>query len=300
MLSSNTNKLTGAAVATGLALVVGGGALTLYPDAFNSVSKIVQTKAIPNTTELKDSTGSSNLSDGLSDGAKTVATTVHFVSPLTSPSLSGPGGYYTTIAASNYSASQKATLARAVSGDSVDATTAFVRNPDYNGIVWVLDGTQPLTNAKEVKSLTSNDDGPTMIINALDTSKINDSHYYNVGVGVYYSDTNSSKQSDGTYLGHSRIVNIKATGAQLKSWSALSIKENGGTDLSAVTNAIARQGHSEPLESWLSNLNLSSDTSTWTSDEKSSIVNKMSIGAGWDSSPDILSKVLPQIMDSSN
>lgn len=286
MLSSNTNSLTWVAIATGLALVVGGGALTLYPDAFNSVSKMVQNKAIPTATESKDSTSTSNLSDILSDGAKSVVINDYLYSPIAIDATMG----YTTIAASNYSSSQKATLARAVSGDSVDATTGFIANPDSAGIAWVLDGAQPLTNAKWSDSTNSR---------VLDTSKINDSHYYNVGVSVSYNDTNS-KQSDGSYLCHTRIVNIKATGAQLKSWSALSIKENDGVDYSGVTNAIWNQEEdsSETLEVFLSSLGASADTSTWTSGDKSSMASAMTRNAGV--SPDILSKVLPQIMDSSH
>lgn len=287
MLSANTNSLTWVAVATGLVLVVGGGALTLYPDAFNSLTSVVQKQTATNATDSKDSTDVSNLAVTLSDGASTVKTDGYRGSLIAS---GNDISSFKTIATSEYSSSQQASLASAVSGDSRDATTAFVQNPDYGGIVWIFDGTQPLTNAGFDASAGGW---------VLDTSKINDSDYYNVGVLVYYNDANA-KQANGSYLFHTRIVNIKATGAQLKSWSALAIKENNGSDYSGVTNAISNQNNGSNLKSLLSNLNLSSDTSKWTSADKSSIISQMSAGLGTYSTTDILSTVLPQIIDSSN
>lgn len=287
MLSANTNSLTWAAVATGLLLVVGGGALTLYPDAFNSLTSVVQKQAATNATDSKNSTDVSNLAVTLSDGATTIATSYYQGAPV---AFSTDFRGYKPIVASEYSSSQQSVLASAVAGDSRNANTAFVQNPDSGGgIVWIFDGTQPLTNAGYDQSVGGW---------VLDTSKISDTEYYNVGVLVYYNDDNA-KQSNGSYLVHSRIVNIKATGVQLKSWSKLSISKNNGQDYSSVTNTISNQNNPSTFKSLIAPLSAGADTSKWTNDNKSSIVNQMSVGLGDYSTTDILSKVLPQVIDSS-
>lgn len=291
MLASNTSKTMWVAIALGVTLGFCGFTVALYPDAFSGITNVAKEQTKSNAKTSRDNTATDNLNVALSDGAYTVASSTNTGSAV----KVGTGlTDYVSIANSKYSESQQLSLSQAVTADKLTADTAYVQNPDAGGIVWVLDGASPVTASKFNQSTGW----------SLDTSKVVDSNYYNVGVLVTYNDA-SGKQANGTYIRYQRIVNIKATGTQLKAWSALAIKENDGSDYSGVTNAISNQSvtdgnKSDVLANMIKNFKLNSDPTKWSASDKSSVINQMAGGLGSYSTTDFLGKTFPVLEQSSN